>query len=224
MKKPFLPGKRKIFSRLVLDWYDEYGRHSLPWRAVEDQDPYCILAAEFMLQKTTAKQVKNVYSRFLEKFPDIKSLAGAGIDKILNEIGELGLAYRAERMKKVAQQIVNKHEGRVPEKRSDLLDLPGVGRYMANSLLCYAFGKKLPVIDVNSGRVISRVFGLLEGGRMRQKEELWELAEKLLPEKRFKQYNLGLLDLGALVCHKRAPDCVECPLNSICSYKKSENI
>ncbi|KXA97441.1 hypothetical protein AKJ37_02975 [candidate division MSBL1 archaeon SCGC-AAA259I09] len=207
------------FVEKIIGWYEENGRHRFPWRNTED--PYEILTAEFLLQKTTAEQVEEVYPKFLEAFPEVGDLAEAPKEEILDIIGGLGLAYRADRMKEVAQEISDDYKGRVPEGLDELLNLKGVGDYTANSVLCYAFGRARPVIDTNAGRILKRVFGLNVGGRLRQSDDLWSLAEDLVPENEPKKYNLGLLDLGAFVCHKKEPECKKCPVKDLCCSSRA---
>jgi len=211
--------KASEFGERLIGWYEINGRRDLPWRTShQSPSPYEILMSEFMLQQTTAKQVEAVYPFFIDKFPAPKSLAEAKLESVQQIVGELGLKYRAERMKKTAEKIVAEHSGKVPKEKTDLLSFPGVGEYIANSTLCYAFGKDVPIIDTNAGRILKRVLDLQIEGRMRQCTMLWDKAEKLLPKNQPIKYNYGLLDLGAFICKKQSPKCRECPVEGLCEF------
>lgn len=212
--------KSNKFVQSVLNWHRENGRHHLPWR--QSTDPYEILVAEFLLQKTTAEQVKEVYPKFLDRFPRAEDLAESSREEILSVIGDLGLVYRADRMKKVAEELLENYGAKVPKEIEKLLELKGVGNYTANSVLCYAFGEPRPIVDTNVGRILKRVFRVEIEGRLRQSKNLWSLAGELVPEGEAKEYNFGLLDLGALVCHKNDPECTNCPVKNICSYNSKK--
>lgn len=193
--------ERNNFPDKVVAWYSKNGRKSLPWRN-ENRSPYEILTAEFMLQQTDAETVEKIYPKFLSKYPDLEALAESDIEELKELMRPLGLLYRAERMKESAQIIEEKFEGEIPKEKSELRQLPGVGDYIANAVLCFGYSQKKPILDVNVARIFILYFDLEIEGRTRNQTCLWELAESLLPETRFKEYNWGLLDLGAQVSEK----------------------
>jgi A/G-specific adenine glycosylase len=185
-----------------------------PWRL--ERDPYHIFIAELLLQRTKARQVVPIYENFIRKFPTIHSLANATDDEIKRIIKPLGLAYRTSRIKKVARIIVDKHDGRFPEQLQELLKLPGVGSYIAGVLLCFAFGKRFPVLDSNIKRVLSRVFGITFPADAHKSPDILRTLEKFFPEHGFREFVIGLLDLGITICLPKNPQCVLCPLKYIC--------
>ncbi|HDL01995.1 MAG TPA: hypothetical protein ENH23_07165 [candidate division Zixibacteria bacterium] len=140
------------------------------------------------------------------------------IDALLKDIG---LFYRGRRLKKIAERIVNQFEGNVPDKKEDLMSLYGVGEYISNAVLCFAFKKRVPIVDTNVIRVYERVFNVKsQKSRPRTDKEVWKFAEKMLPEKDYVEYNYALLDFASEICRAKNPLCEICPLKNICKYKK----
>jgi len=207
--------KVKYFREKVIEFYLRHGRY-FPWR--EAKDPYVVLISELLLQKTTSKQVLNVFNEFFSTFPNIWRLAKADVKEIEGIIGVLGLRKRARFLKELASQIVNEFNGVIPKDRNKLLKLKGVGPYTANAVLAFAYGECVPVVDTNVARVIRRYFGLQEKKPAYADKVLWKLAEQIMPTERCREYNYGLLDLAALVCKPHSPSCTKCPLNKYCSY------
>lgn len=204
------------FSFAMLDWYEENGR-SFPWRDITD--PYVILTAEMLLQRTHAEQVAETFPYFIKKYPTVKRLAEAPVEDIKSVIGVLGISYRAARLKALAQIVLDKFGGRIPEDREDLLSLPGIGMYATNAVLCFAFGYRVPIVDSTVVRIFERVFGFhSRRKKLANDKELWLLGEKLMPDKRYRDYNYALLDFGALVCTAINPRHGECPITDICLY------
>ncbi len=182
--------------------------------------PFKVLTAEFLLQKTDAAKVVTVYEEFTSRWPSPQALSKARINSILKVIKPLGLRYKAGRLKAVAS-VITADGGRVPNKEDVLLKLPGVGRYIASAVLCFAFNEPRAVVDTNVIRILSRFFGL-HSAKVRPREDpfLWKFAQSLVPVRKSKEYNWGLLDFGALVCRSRDPLCSECMLKSNCHYYK----
>lgn len=149
--------KVKRLQQTVIDFYSKEGR-KFPWR--ETTDPYVVLVSEILLQKTTSKQVLEIFRDFFNRFPTVDSLARADADEIKGFVQQLGLAKRAGFLKNLALTIVNELNSRIPSNTKDLLKLKGVGQYTANAVLCFAFNKKLPVVDSNIARVLRRYFNL----------------------------------------------------------------
>lgn len=202
------------FQMAVINWYRQNGRN-LPWRATND--PYKIMVAEFLLQKTDVEKVKVVYEEFIFRWPTVHLLSKEAVSSISNVIQPLGLRYRATRLKSTAKAVVKKFGGKIPETREKLLELPGVGRYIASAVECFAYNKPKAVLDTNIIRILNRVLGIKsDKNRPREDSRLWNLAQTLVPSNNAKDYNWGLLDYGALICKSKEPLCSECVLHSIC--------
>lgn len=207
--------KVKYFREKVIEFYLRHGRR-FPWR--EAKDPYVVLISELLLQKTTSKQVLNVFNEFFSEFPSIWQLARADVKKIEEVVGVLGLRKRARFLKELALQIVNEFGGTIPKDRDKLLKLKGVGPYTANAVLAFAYGECVPVVDTNVARVIRRYFGLQGKKPAYADKVLWRFAEQIMPTEKCREYSYGLLDLAALVCKPHSPLCSKCPLSKYCHY------
>jgi len=205
------------FVRRILEWYKDNNRNYLLWRRTNN--PYYILVAEMMLQKTTVRQVQDLIERFLDRFPTPKALADASEEEIRELITPLGMEYkRAVRFKKWGKIVVEKYGGRIPDSGRELLSLPGVGRYIANSVLCLAFGKEVPLVDTNIVRILERFFDIKSiKARARTDEKFWEFVSRITPSGKSRDVNLALLDHGALVCTAKNPKCPICPVNERCT-------
>jgi len=206
-----------LFATRLFEWFSSNAR-SFPWR--ETRNPYKILVAEIMLQKTTSKQAEETFHIFFKHFPSIQDLAMAPLERIEEYITPLGLEHiRAARLKKLAQEIVEKYEGQIPRDKKTLLSLPGVGEYIANAVLCLAYDEDLPLLDTNQLRVFDRVFDIKSSKkRARTDKAIWKFAENIIPKGKGKDFNLGILDFASLVCRARDPKCESCPMNSFCRY------
>ncbi|MFQ5790809.1 MAG: A/G-specific adenine glycosylase [Acidobacteriota bacterium] len=200
------------FQRRLLSWYRRH-RRVLPWR--EQVGPYRVWVSELMLQQTQVKTVVPYFERFVERFPDVHALAAADEQDVLAMWSGLGYYRRAKALHRAARQIVRGGRGRFPETLEGWLALPGVGRYTAGAILSIAFGKRLPVLDGNVARVLSRVF-LLRGERAM----LWKKAEELVPQSAVSEFNQALMELGALVCTPRKPRCLVCPVRNLCAARQ----
>lgn len=211
--------KNKIaekFQISIIKWYNSNGRR-LPWR--DTNEPFQILVAECLLQKTDVEKVKAVYEEFISRWAFPQALSKARISSILKIIQPLGLRYKASRLKATAKAIVEKFDGEIPEAEDKLLELPGVGRYIASAVECFAFNKPKAVLDTNVIRIFNRVFGIKsEKNRPRDDPQLWSFAQTLVPAYNAKEYNWGLIDYGALVCKSKKPMCGECRLYNICMF------
>ena len=215
MKHKILMSKKEFFLEELLKWYDE-NKRDFPWR--EKCEPYDILVAEIMLQKTQALSVQKVYETFLMKFPNLKSLYIASQEELETELMDLGLYKRRARdLKRIAEALHDKNK--VPKVKKELFDLPGIGNYMANAILCFAFGEKIPIVDANVGRIISRFFNFEVKSAPSRDKKLFAFLSELIPENA-RDFNFALLDFGALVCKAQNPACGECPVKSECSNPK----
>ncbi len=158
-----------------------------------------------------------VYEKFFERFPDVKSLAGADVSEIESMIRRLGFQrQRARQLKEIAQAIVNEFNNVVPSRKDELLKLSGVGDYVASAVLCFAFNKDEAIVDMNVRRVVNRVFGWKA---MRDREIADRLAE-IIPSGKAKQFNWALIDFSSLIC-SRKPKCKKCFLKEICFYYRT---
>lgn len=217
--------EREAVSRL-LEWFRVHGR-DFPWRRT--RDPYAVLVAEKMLQRTRSEQVAPVYTRFLERYPDPATLAGAPPEEVEELLEPLGLRWRAKKIWELARAAVQLFGGRIPADRRALLALPGVGEYAASAVLCFAYGEDVPVIDSNVVRVVTRLYGLRPRGEARRNRTLIEAVNRLhaaVPPGKSREYNWALLDLGATVCLPRNPKCTLCSLRPLCAYachRKAKN-
>ena len=196
----------------IRDRYKASARE-LPWR--NTQDPYHILVSEIMLQQTQVSRVINKYNAFIRQFPNVYSLATAPSSEVIRAWSGMGYNKRAVNLHKAANIIVTDHNGEVPKSMDALLSLPGVGRYTASAISNFAFGFQLPVVDIN----IKRVLGRVDRGALFDTDKLaWETATKYFPSKETPpEWNQSLMDLGAMVCTARNPECESCPLVLNCS-------
>jgi A/G-specific adenine glycosylase len=196
--------------RRLLAWYDRH-RRDLPWRRT--RDPYAIWVAETMLQRTQVRSVLPYYRRFLERFPDLRALAGARRGQVLALWSGLGYYRRAENLHAAARRVVAEHGGVVPRRAAELRSLPGVGDYTVGAVMSIAFGEPHVALDSNARRVTSRLFGVAEEGAIR------EAAGRLLSRRRPGDFNQALMELGSLVCLPRRPRCGCCPAARHCSAR-----
>ncbi len=206
-------------QKKLLTWYEKEKRE-MPWR--NDLNPYRILVSEFMLQQTQVKTVISYFERWMKSFPSLQKLAKAQESTVLKHWEGLGYYSRARNLKKTAQLILKNYSGKIPDSMDEILKLPGVGRYTAGAILSIAFGQKVPVLDGNVKRVLSRIFLLKENGGDRKSENiLWETMHNLLPETRAGDFNQAFMELGATVCLPKNPLCLLCPLKQNCKAQKT---
>ena len=198
-----------ILRRLLLSAYDA-GNRKLPWRG--ETDPYRIWVSEVMLQQTRVETVIPYYGRWVERFPDIDTLAGAEEDEVLRVWQGLGYYSRARRLHQGARVVRERLGGSLPDSYEGLRGLPGVGDYTAGAVASIAFGEVVPAVDGNVRRVLSRLFDLPNPSSA----ELRGLAGKLVDPERPGDFNQALMELGAMVCLPRSPRCGECPVRSEC--------
>jgi A/G-specific adenine glycosylase len=203
--------------RLLLAWYRD-NRRDLPWRLT--RDPYAIWISESMLQQTRVETVIPYYRRFLERFPDVDSLAGADLEDVLGLWAGLGYYSRARNLHRAAQSVVAEHGGALPSDPTALRALPGVGRYTAGAVASIAFDRPEPVVDGNIVRVLTRLFGIEdEVGAPPVVRRLWELAAEFADGPQPGAVNQALMELGATLCARRAARCAACPLAQRCQAR-----
>jgi A/G-specific adenine glycosylase len=206
------------FRKRVKEWFAENGRE-LPWR--ETTDPYLLLVAEFLLQQTDVEKAAKAYEDLSTKYPTVNHLARAKIRSLERIFDGIGLRYRAGRLSQSAKFISRKWGGMIPNNPAELMQLPGVGRYMANAVCSAAFGKRLTVVDVNVARILHRFFGFSSRKtRARDDPVVWEAAQELMPRRGSPpaEWNWALLDFAGTICTARQPRCSECPVAARCVF------
>ena len=227
------PKSAKLVPAL-LAWFSTNAR-DLPWRRT--RDPYAIWVSEIMLQQTQVKTVIPFWERWLRELPTIQSLAKASPEKIHKLWEGLGYYTRVRNMQKAAQQIIATHDGKFPRDFAAVLALPGIGRYTAGAICSIAFNQPAPILDGNVIRVLTRLFGI--AGDPREKKtnaQLWQLAgqlvvhatsfppraQSLTPRASF--LNQSLMELGALICTPRNPQCEICPVKKLCVAFREQRV
>lgn len=212
MSKRGLPAG--VLSGELEAWYPEHGR-DLPWRRTDC--PYAIWISEVMLQQTQVATVLPYYERWMTRFPDVAALAAASIDEVLKLWEGLGYYARGRRLHQAAQAI-EAAGGAFPRALDEVMALPGVGRSTAGAICCFAYGMRTPLLDGNVRRVLARLSAEAEVvSRAAAQRRLWALSESLVAAAEDPQVlNQGLMELGALCCRPRQPDCEACPWQSHC--------
>ncbi|MCG7390053.1 MULTISPECIES: A/G-specific adenine glycosylase [Pantoea] len=203
------------FAQQVLDWYQRFGRKTLPWQ--QEKTPYKVWLSEVMLQQTQVATVIPYFERFMARFPTVADLAAAPLDEVLHLWTGLGYYARARNLHKAAKHIVDQHQGEFPRNFDDVAALPGVGRSTAGAVLSLSLGQHFPILDGNVKRVLARCYAV--GGWPGKKDvekRLWEISETVTPAEGVSQFNQAMMDLGALVCTRSKPKCDICPLNNGC--------
>jgi len=225
------PAHAQAFTRKLLAWWARAAR-DLPWRRT--RDPYRVLVSEFMLQQTQVSRVAEYYPRFLERFPDLETLARAKPKAVREAWDGLGYYARARNLHALAKQVAGRGDaGRgvagdgvpsLPDDPEELIKLPGIGPYTAGAVASFAYERAVPAVDTNVSRVITRVF--IGNNRQRpsgnRQRLIWSLAAALVPKdgKRAWKFNQAIMELGALICVARKPKCPECPVRSVCRTGK----
>ena len=223
-----LETNRAEFTRQLCEWFS-VAQRDLPWRHKENaRDPYRVLVSEIMLQQTVVATVIPFYERFLKRFPSIEDLARASLEEVLPLWAGLGYYSRARNLHKLAQVVVQEHNGEFPRELHEVLKLPGVGRYTAGAVTSIAYDAPSPIVDANVARVFSRLF-LIEGDLKSSinQQKLWLEAEKTVRSGKENgcapsQLNPALMELGALICTPRTPKCDKCPVRDFCAAYKTD--
>jgi len=200
----------------LLAWYDR-ARRDLPWRAPpgERADPYRVWLSEIMLQQTTVEAVKPRFLRFLEEWPNLEALAAAPLEAVLDHWAGLGYYARARNLHRCARTVVREHRGRFPDDPEKLRRLPGIGPYSAAAIAAIAFDRPVAAVDGNVVRVLARRHGVATP-LPAAKGEIAARAGDLVPRHRAGDFAQALMDLGAMVCTPRVPDCPLCPWAAGC--------
>lgn len=212
--------ERIILLRIkIIDWFRKNERH-YPWR--ETDDPYKILIAEMMLQRTKADQVAGIYNEFIREYKSPEEILRSEKASIIKLLQPLGLNWRFENFIEVSKALVESHNGTVPDNREELKLLPGVGDYIAGIVLSLAFNKNEWVVDSNVVRIFKRYFGMQTTKEGRRDSHVITTAKLFSAESNAKEANLGLIDFGAIICLPKKPKCNECILKCDCEYEKQD--
>jgi A/G-specific adenine glycosylase len=204
------------YHKLLLNWGAQNIRQ-FPWR--ETRNPYYILISEVMLHRTQARQVVPVYKNFIKRYPDIPTLSRTEKEELHKILFSLGLRWRIDLILEMANELMYKFGGEVPEKRDALLSLTGVSEYIAGAVRCFAWDHPEPLADTNTVRVIGRLFALNTKDSSRRNRVFMDLLAQLVSQDQPRDYSYALLDLADRICLKRKePDCGNCPLQSMCRH------
>jgi len=185
--------------------------------------PYKIMIAEFMLQRTKAEQVEPVYKKFLQQYPDSISLSKAKLKTIAKYTSSLGLHWRAKNFLHASKYIVNNYNGRFPKTRNELLNIPGIGDYVAGAIMAVCYNNADYVIDSNIARFVNRYYGFRLSGEIRRKKIIIDKSKELFRVKDQRKFLFALLDFTALICKPVKPVCNNCPLQMNCGSFKEFN-
>lgn len=202
------------FALTLLQWFDASGRKQLPWQG---HDAYRVWISEIMLQQTQVTTVIPYYERFMQRFPDVHTLAAASLDEVLHLWTGLGYYARARNLHRAAQQLVKEHQGTMPTTLEVVQSLPGIGRSTAAAILAQVYELPYAILDGNVKRVLTRYFGI-HGfpGSKPVESQLWALAQDHTPTSRVADYTQAIMDFGALLCTRSSPACETCPLAADC--------
>ena len=201
-------------ARSIERWFARHQR-DLPWRG--SYDPYHVWVSEVMLQQTRMEVVLPYFARFLDRFPDLASLAHATDDEVTTAWSGLGYYRRAKMLRAGAAAVMERFDGAIPSSVDDLLTIAGIGRYTAGAIASIAFDARAPIVDGNVARVLSRVFA--DDG------DAWPVAEEMVQASRSpRALNQGLMELGALICKPRNPSCLLCPVHDACVARATGRI
>jgi len=211
---------KQQFRKKLLSWFKVHQR-KLPWRNVKN--PYHTWVAEVMLQQTRVKKVLDYYQKFIDQFPDVHSLAKANLQQILKAWEGMGYYARARNLHQAAQIVVAEKKGGIPKSYDEFKKLPGAGQYITAAVLSQAFNAPLAVVDGNVKRVISRLFLIdLPINLSSSRTIFQEQADMLLDHQQPGAFNQAMMELGAIVCHPKNPQCGACPINFLCNAFKTD--
>ncbi|GEL78160.1 A/G-specific adenine glycosylase [Tenuibacillus multivorans] len=204
----------EAFRHDLLTWY-QGNKRLLPWR--ENQDPYRIWVSEIMLQQTQVDTVIPYFNQFMERYPTIKELAEADEQNVLKSWEGLGYYSRARNLHTAVKEVVEKYDAQVPSDKKELKQLKGIGPYTLGAVLSIAFNHPEPAVDGNVMRVLSRILHIDEDiAKPKTKKLFEEVVKEIISYEDPSSFNQGLMELGALVCHPKNPECETCPVQQHC--------
>jgi A/G-specific adenine glycosylase len=214
-----LPPTVAPFAATLIAWHARHGRHDLPWQ--RERTPYRVWVSEIMLQQTQVATVIGYYQRFMQRLPDVASLAAAPLDEVLHLWSGLGYYSRARNLHRTAQTLVSEYGSELPGELDVLAELPGIGRSTAAAIVALAFGRQATILDGNVKRVLSRYFAI-EGtpGQSVTEQELWRRAAQCTPHSDVGVYTQAIMDFGATLCTRHDPLCMHCPLRDECAARR----
>ena len=216
-----MPRSSDAFAGRLLAWFDDHGRHDLPWQ--HDPTPYRVWVSEIMLQQTQVATVIPYYERFMASFPDVGRLAAAPVDDVLHHWSGLGYYARARNLHKTARIVAGERGGCFGDDIDELVALPGLGRSTAAAILALSMGQRQAILDGNVKRVLTRYHGIFGWPGTRATEKaLWDAAWSHTPRARVADYTQAIMDLGATLCTRSRPACALCPQRDGC-YARREN-
>ncbi len=210
--------RAQVFRETLLEWWAANERW-FPWR--EDRDPYRILIAELMLRRTRADQAARVYSRFIERYPDLAAFSRARAEEVYALLQPLGLRWRADNIVALIEPCAREGPSLLSPDRIE--QLPGVGPYVAAAVKSLAFGECVPIVDTNTSRVVTRVFSLPPQREARRSWIVRTALSILVDPRRPRDFNLALLDFAAIVCGARKPRCASCPMTPFCDHGRASS-
>lgn len=203
------------FQEGIMEWSADNLRE-FSWR--QTSEPYEVLIAEILLQRTAAEKVEPIYDEFLKRYPSPSVLSKADVSEVADGLKPLGLHNKRSTAPVRIGDLLS--ERAVPQSKGELLELPFVGRYAANATLCFAYNRRRPIVDRNVVRVYERAFGVDLDYR---DDESWAFGERLLPDTDYRRYNLAVLDFAAEICTARSPSCTRCFFKQDCAFfRRSE--
>jgi len=225
LSRDYLPSLQRATQRMksiaapLLAWFDAHGRHDLPWQ--HPRSPYRVWISEVMLQQTQVTTVIPYFERFVATLPDLPTLASAPLDTVLALWSGLGYYSRARNLHCAARLCLEEHAGELPADLESLAALPGIGRSTAGAILALAHGRRVPILDGNVKRVLTRLHAVRGWpGQASIAKTLWEFADRHTPEIRAADYTQAIMDLGATVCTRHNPRCETCPLRIGCAARR----
>jgi A/G-specific adenine glycosylase len=210
------------FTPALLKWF-RLNRRKFPWRTGK-KNAYRIAVAEILLQKTNVEKVVPVFKRLINQYPTAKDVTQSDQSDLSELLRPLGLPRRALLLRQLCQRLESEHNGIFPSSEKELRKLPGIGPYGAGAIASQVFGQPAPMIDINVMRIFHRVFSTTFTPRSGPSKELRELVVELMPLDKPADFNLGLIDFGALICRSRNPQHDICPMASFCDYNLSRKI
>ena len=212
-----------MIAKKILYWYDN-NKRSLPWRrkCSSKQKEYFTLVSEFMLQQTQVTTVIPYFYNFIKNIPNFEALAKVNETKLLKNWQGLGYYFRAKNLKKSAKLIIDEYNGRIPDNYNELIKLPGVGEYTASAISAIAFNQQIIPLDGNIERLLKRILNLKTEKEVK-KENLHKEKKVFGQTTRSNDYVQALMEIGALLCKPRIPNCEKCPITKYClSFKRQD--
>ena len=214
--------KHSELRQTLLDWFGA-NKRDLPWR--KDHSPYAIWISEIMLQQTQVKTVIPYFQRWMKRFPDVRSVAYGSEEELLKHWEGLGYYSRVRNIYRAAQVIERDFGGEFPREYRTVLGLPGIGRYTAGAIMSFAFNGNYPAVDGNVERVVARLFDLDSPIKEKKTQNfIWKTAGDLIPSGGARRFNQAIMELGAVICLPKRPQCPECPVRSLCKSYKSGTV